>query len=72
MLSTQVSMQYQLLHEWVWIHEPKVSEKAAHECNNCITYTKECNKIFSIHFHNSFMSFLTQSTQQPSIRVDRF
>ena len=55
-------MQYrELLHEWAWyFHEPNASENAAHECNNHDMHANECNKMFSIHYHNSVVSLLTK------------
>ena len=40
----------------------EVSENAA-EYNNRNMHTNECNKIFIIHYHNSVVSRLTESTQ---------
>ena len=64
-LITRVSVQYrELLHEWAWyFHEPKASENAVHECNNRDMHANECNKMFIIHYHNSVVSQLTQTTE---------
>ena len=47
---------HELLHEWAWL---KVSENAAHMCNNYDMHANECNKVFIIHYHNS----VTQNTE---------
>ena len=32
-------------------------------CNNCDMHANECNKMFIVHYHNSVVSLLTQSTE---------
>ena len=51
-----------LLHKWAswYFHESKVSENAAHKCNNCDKYINEYNKVFIIHYHSSIVSSHTK------------
>ena len=46
-----------------YLYEPKVSENAAHKCNNHDMHANECNKTFIIHYHSSVVSLLTQSME---------